>query len=482
MSFRTNHNISAINAKRILSRNDFEMSRSLERLSSGLKINTAGDDPAGLVISENMRAQITGLNQAIENSELAVTMVQTAEGALTEVHALLNSMRELALHAANEGAVSSADLAADQAEIENALSTLTQIAENTQYATKKLLNGTGGTTGTIITGDAEFMGANELTESGEYTVDVVTPAEKATISNGATASVMLTTDEMLTVVNNTTGMTVTVDLAAGDNAQTVVDKINYYSDITGLVATTDGTDITATSAEYGASQDYTIYSDLAFAADGSMSGFQSDGTSTDTGVDIAGTFTYDGTTYQANGVGAVLTGRSFSPANGLRVYYSGIAGADIATVQVSNQSLTFQLGANSGQTANVSMADMSTRRLGTGLDARFDGANQFKSLAEISLLSSEKASDAIAIIDKAIEDVNGVRGDLGAFQGNTLESGLSNLRIAQENLVAAESVIRDTDMAAEVASFTRGQILVQSASAMLSHANATPNIVLQLLG
>jgi len=408
-------------------------------------------------------------------------MVQTAEGALTEVHALLNSMRELALHASNEGAVSDADLAADQAEIENALSTLQQIAENTQYATKKLLNGTGGTTGTIITGDAEFIGANEHTESGEYTVDITTQAEKASMVTGNSAAVTgIAADEMLTLVNNTSGLTVTVDLESGDNAQTIVDKINYYSDITGLVASTDGTDITTTSMAFGSAQDYTIYSDTE-ATDGTQSGYLAAGTN-DTGIDVAGTFTFDGTSYQAYGVGAVLNGRSFSPANGLGVYYSGAPGATVATVQVSNQSLTFQVGANSGQTAKVSMADMSTRRLGTGLDARFDGGNQFKSLAEISVLSSDKASDAIAIIDKAIEDVNGVRGDLGAFQGNTLESGLSNLRIAQENLVAAESVIRDTDMAAEVASFTRGQILVQSASAMLSHANAIPNIVLQLLG
>ncbi len=480
MSFRINHNISAINAHRILSRNDFEMSRSLERLSSGLKINTAGDDPAGLVISENMRAQITGLGQAIENGELAVTMVQTAEGALTEVHSILNSMRELALHAANAGAVTDADLAADQAEIENALATLTQIAENTQYATKKLLNGTGGTTGTVIAGSAEFLGANELTESGEYTVDITVEAQKAEIHNTSSGAITgITADEMLTIVNNTTGMTVTVDLDAGDNAQTIADKINYYTEITGLTASTDGTDIQVDSLEYGSSQDYTIYSDNEDFT-GAQSGFANAGDS-DVGQDIEGTFTFGGTTYQADGVGAVLNGRNFSPANGLRVYYSGAAGAAVATVQVSNQSLVFQIGANSGQTSNVSMADMSTRRLGTGLDSRFDGTNQFKSLAEISVLSPDKASDAIAIIDKAIEDVNGVRGDLGAFQSNTLESSLSNLRIAQENLVAAESVIRDTDMAAEVASFTRGQILVQSASAMLSHANATPNIVLQLL-
>ncbi len=480
MSFRINNNISAINAHRILARNDFEMSRSLERLSSGLKINSAGDDPAGLVISENMRAQITGLNQAIENSELAATMVQTAEGALTEVHALLNSMRELALHAANEGAVSAEDLAADQAEIDNALSTLQQIADNTQYATKKLLNGTGGTTGTVLDGTAQFVGASAKTSSGDFTIAVTTQAEKAAVVTGNTAAITsIAADETLTIVNNTSGMTVTVDLEAGDNAQTIADKMNAVTDITGLVVTTDGTDITATSQEFGSAADYTIYTDTQ-ATDGTQSGFTTAGTS-DTGVDVVGTFTFSGTAYQATGVGAVLSGRSSTPAEGLRVHYSGATGADVGTVQVSNQALTFQIGANGGQTAEVSMADMSTRRLGRGLDAGFDGTNQFKSLAEISVLDADKATDAIAVIDKAIADVNSVRGELGAFQGNTLESSLSNLRVAQENLIAAESVIRDTDMAAEVASFTRGQILVQSASAMLAQANAAPSIVLSLL-
>jgi flagellin len=230
MSFRINNNISAINANRWLARNESAMNKSLERLSSGLRINSAGDDPSGLVISENMRAQITGLNQAIENGELASTMVQTAEGALSEVHALLNSMRELALHAANEGAVSAEDLAADQAEIDNVLNTLQQIATNTQFATKKLLDGTGGTTGSVTSGTAKFVGGSALTESGEYTVNVTTQAEKAIVvsTNSAApgAGVTLAADETLTIINNTSGMTLTVDLTAGDNAQTVVDKIN----------------------------------------------------------------------------------------------------------------------------------------------------------------------------------------------------------------------------------------------------------------
>jgi len=481
MSFRINHNISAINANRWLAMNDSAMSKSLERLSSGLRINSAGDDPAGLVISENMRAQITGLNQAIQNGELASTMVQTAEGALSEVHSLLNSMRELALHAANEGAVSAEDLAADQAEIDNALSTLQQVADNTQFATKKLLDGTAGTTGTVTAGSAKFVAGSADTTSGEYTVNVTTQAEKAAVVTGNSAAITgITADETLTIVNNTSGMTVTVDLTAGDNAQTIVDKINAYTSTTGLTATTDGTDITSTSTAYGSAADYTIYSDTA-ATDGTQSGYAAAGTS-DTGVDIAGTLVLSGTTYQATGLGAILSGRTDTPTAGLQLFYSGVTGTDVATVQVSNQSLTFQVGGNADQTSKVSLGDMTTRRLGRGLDSAFGGSNQFQNLSEISVLDADKATDAIAIIDQAISDVNGVRGHLGAFQSNTLESNLNNLRVAQENLVAAESVIRDTDMATEVASFTRSQILVQTASAMLSHANAVPGLVLKLLG
>ena len=484
MSFRINNNISAINANRWLARNESAMNKSLERLSSGLRINSAGDDPSGLVISENMRAQITGLNQAIENGELASTMVQTAEGALSEVHALLNSMRELALHAANEGAVSAEDLAADQAEIDNVLNTLQQIATNTQFATKKLLDGTGGTTGSVTSGTAKFVGGSALTESGEYTVNVTTQAEKAIVvsTNSAApgAGVTLAADETLTIINNTSGMTLTVDLTAGDNAQTVVDKINAYTDITGLVASTDGDVITATSQDYGSAASYTISSDKALT-NGTQSGFGTTGV-TDAGVDVAGTLAFGGTTYTATGTGAILSGRSGTPASGLRVFYSGATGTAVAKVQVSNQSLTFQVGGNAGQTANVSLADMTTRRLGRGLDSDFGGTNQFQNLSQVNVLTADKATDAISIIDRAIADVNGVRGELGAFQSNTLESSLNNLRVAQENLVAAESVIRDTDMAAEVASFTRSQILVQTASAMLSQANAVPNLVLQLIG
>jgi flagellin len=480
MAFRINHNIASMNAYRNLSRNDMGLSKSLEHLSSGLRINKAGDDPAGLVVSENMRAQIAGLSQAIENSELATSMVQTAEGALTEVHALLTSMRELAIHAANEGANSAADLAADQSEIDNALATIDRIASQTQFGTKKLLDGSNGVTGSVTSGSVTFLSGTSDTTAGTYDVTVTTQAEKATLATGNSGAISgITADETLTLTNDSTGVAVTVNLVAGDDAQTIVDKINAYTSSTSVQASTDGTDITLTSTVWGTAGDFTIVSDNA-ATDGTQSGFSAGAGDTDDGVDIAGTFDVGTTTYQADGAGKILMGRAGSVVDGLRVSTEAAAGA-AGTVQVSNNSLVFQVGANAGQQVTLAISNMAASEMGTGLDAANGGSNQFASLGDISILDADKAADSLAVIDQAINQVSTLRGTLGAFQSNTLESGMNNLRVAEENLVAAESIIRDTDMAAEMATFTRNQIMLQAATAMLSHANSAPQVVLQLM-
>ncbi|TFG84794.1 MAG: flagellin, partial [Hyphomicrobiales bacterium] len=420
--------------------------------------------------------------QAIENSELATAMVQTAEGALTEVHALLTSMRELAIHAANEGANSAADLAADQSEISNALATIDRIAQHTQFGTKRLLDGSNGVTGMVTSGTVSFLSGTGATTAGTYDVVVTTQAEKSTFTTANSAAIMgITADETLTVTNDATGVSVTVNLEAGDNRQTIIDKINAYTDVTEVVASTSGAnDITLTSAVWGTAGDFTIVSSLE-AVDGTQSGFADGAGNSDDGVDIAGTFNVGATAYQADGVGAILSGRAGSVVEGLRVQTTAVVGT-AGTVTVRNDSLVFQVGANAGQQVSLSISNMAASTLGKGLDAAFGGTNQFGSLAEISILDAEKAADALAVIDKAIEEVGTIRGTLGAFQSNTLESGVNNLRVAEENLVAAESTIRDTDMAAEMATFTRNQIMLQAATAMLAHANSAPQVVLQLMG
>ncbi len=481
MAFRINHNIASINAYRNLARNDMGLSRSLEHLSSGLRINKSADDPAGLVVSENMRAQIAGLSQAIENSELATAMVQTAEGALTEVHALLMGMRELAIHAANEGANSAADLAADQAEIDNALATVNRIASQTQFGTKKLLDGSNGVTGNVTSGSVTFLSGTSATTAGTYDVEVTTQAEQATLTTGNSGAIAgITADEVLTVTNDDTGVSVTINLVAGDNRQTILDKINAFTGSTTVVATANGAnDITLSSNVFGTAGDFTVVSDTA-ATDGTQTGFSAGAGDTDNGVNIAGSYDVGAISYQADGSGNILTGRSGSIIEGLRIATAAAAGT-AGTVVVSNNSLVFQVGANSGQTVSLSIGDMSASNMGEGLDVANGGSNQYSNLSEVSILTALTAADTLAVIDQAISDVSTLRGTLGAFQSNTLESGMANLRVAEENLVAAESTIRDTDMAAEMATFTRNQIMLQAATSMLSNANTSPQVVLQLL-
>ncbi len=174
MSIRINTNISAINAHRMLARNNEISSRNLERLSSGQKINRGADGPAALVISERLRAQIGGIKQAIDNSEAGISLVQTAEGALDEVSAALVNARQLAVHAANEAVNDEVMLKADQQELENILGTINRIAKNTQYGTKTLLDGSKGGNGVTTGENLEYVGANEKTKgSGRRGYEVV---------------------------------------------------------------------------------------------------------------------------------------------------------------------------------------------------------------------------------------------------------------------------------------------------------------------
>ena len=164
MSIRINTNISAINAHRMLTKNNDVSSRNLERLSSGQKINRGADGPAALVVSERLRAQIRGVRQAIDNSEAGISLVQTAEGALNEVSTVLINARQLAVHAANEAVNDEYMLRADQQEIENILTTVNRIASNTQYGTKTLLDGSKGGNGVTTGENLEYVGANERTK------------------------------------------------------------------------------------------------------------------------------------------------------------------------------------------------------------------------------------------------------------------------------------------------------------------------------
>lgn len=192
MSLRINHNIAALDAQRNLAMTTRSIALVMEKLSSGYRINKASDDPAGLVISEQFRAQIAGLNRAIQNSEGSINMIQTAEGALNEINSLLVSMRELAIHAANEGFNDANQLAADQAEIENAIRTIDRIAANTQFGTKKLLDGSKDNIATITTANASGLTIlRSFLSSGNHSITATKTADSTATINTTSLGISL---------------------------------------------------------------------------------------------------------------------------------------------------------------------------------------------------------------------------------------------------------------------------------------------------
>ncbi|MCA8994003.1 MAG: hypothetical protein KDA88_18605 [Planctomycetaceae bacterium] len=471
MALSITNNVASLNAQSNLTRANSNLAKSVERLSSGLKINRGSDGPAALVISEKQRAQIAGLNQAIENSEKAVSLVQTAEGALTEINSLLVKVRSLAIDSANAGVNDNDALAANQAEIANALDTINRIADNTQFGTKKLLNGDAGIGGVASDADVTFVSGNSNTSAGTYAISVSTVGERATTDAGTAQSAALAADEVLTVNG------VAISLNAGSTQTQVINRINEYSSQTGVTADANGAGGATRlyTSEFGSNASLSVVSNTAAAA--TSSGFGTTAV-TDTGVDIQASI--DGTTY--TGTGNLVTANSGS-ASGLTIRV-GVAAADATVtetgaqgnVTVTDNSLVFQIGANANQTAKIAIGKSNPGSLGVGVTG-----NQFSSLADIDVTSASKAQDAISVIDAAIDDITNLRGDLGAFQSNTLSSTANNLRATLENTVNAESVIRDTDFAAEIANFTKNQVLVQAGTSVLGNANQLPQQILSLL-
>lgn len=463
------NNIASLNAQHNLGRAASAVAKSVERLSSGLKVNRGADGPAALSISEKQRAQIAGLRAAIDNSEKAVSLVQTAEGALAEINSLLVKVRALAIDSANTAVNDEDALAANQAEISNALDTINRIANNTQFGTKKLLDGSAGVNGTPNDADVTFLRATSDTMAGSYAVVVTTAGERALAQAGTAQTSNLAQAETLTVNG------VAISLNAGLSQAQVIARINEFTSQTGVVAENNGGNTRLYTIAFGSNATISVSSDVAAAAD--SSGFGTTAIN-DTGVDIAGTI--DGVA--ASGQGNVLTATS-GAAQGLSLQLAvnssnataTVSGAQ-GSVSVTNNSLLFQIGPNQNQTASVTINRVNPSSLGVGLTN-----NQFASLNDIDVTSSSGAQDAIAVIDAAIDDITRMRGDLGAFQQNTLESTANNLKTTLENTINAESVIRDTDFAEEIANFTKYQVLQQATTAVLGNANQLPQLVLSLL-
>ncbi len=582
MALRVNSNIAALNALRHLQHTEQELGKNLERLSSGRKLNHAADGPASLVISEQMKTQISGLGQAIRNSESSISMIQTTEGALNEVSNILINLRQLAVHAANEGTNDEKMLQADQNEVDNLLSTLKNISRNTQFGTRTLLDGSNSATGVVIGNGLEFVLASDeakSTHSSGYKVDITQVATRSMMVAAHRLSLEDVSpsdpNNAISFVINEGGRTISVDLKNNNDLREKIESLTAS-------AKRNGTPEAKIRAERGIQQliafemqkmaddanmdlDIFVYrpadnlgpflqnfdtlndaltemsrtpgeinnfingldevivlrhrqfgSDPGFTVSSTLENYFGENIKSNEAVfsvpgrDVEGNI---GGSPGINGGGAAmgrgqfLTGAPGAEGEGVTIKYGEttddviyeifnrsenkaaglfrrennnetLVGDDVdGFVHVSQNSLVFQIGPNEGQLRRISVDSINPEELAKGIENN----SNFRNLAEIDVLDAEAAQDTLLLVDQAIDDVSTMRGNLGSFQRNALEANLHSLRVSKENLTASESMLADTDMAQEMSSLVKNQILLSSGTAMLAQANQVPQSVLQLL-
>ena len=486
---RIQHNIMAMNAYRNYTNNTSALSKNLEKLSSGYKINRAGDDAAGLAISEKMRAQITGLNKAQDNAKDGISLVQTAEGALTEVHDMLNRMVELATQSANGTYDNEVDRANLQKEVLQLQEEIDRIAESANFNGIKLLDGS------LADPDLEISSINLAGVTTAPSVTAATGAEfKSTIAAASAASEYTLTVQYATADGQykTLDIKYTGSTTQADNAAAVRDALadSELASIFDIGGT--GNDVTMTSKVTGENGAKILgLSTTDGTTVGAVSQTANTGTNeklvvTGTAVPKAGDhFTLNGITYEliANadakptieGATAILVGADATETT--KNINSALSATGITVTNAGNTltfeadpdkiGLTLQVGDTSDDynKITVSVQAMDSKSLGIG---------------SINIGTQQGAADAIDKIKTAINTVSSVRGDLGATQ-NRLDHTINNLSVMEENIQDAESSIRDTDVAEEMMAYTKNNILIQSAQAMLAQANQVPQGVLQLL-
>jgi len=473
---RINTNVGAITTQRHLNKAYASLSETIQRLASGLRINRGADDPAGLIVSERLRTEVEAVNQAILNTQRASNIIATTEGALNEVARLLTDIQDLIVGAANEGAFSDDEIQANQLQVDSAIASITRIANTTTFAGRHLLNGsldyiTSGVNNAQIDALA-INGVQFGTQSYiPVNIEVTTSAQLAQLffANGTVAA-----DVTIEVAGNL-GVT-TLNFAATTSAAQMVQAINLVSDATGVSATLSSnptSGFTMSSQFLGSKQFVSIQ---ALPGGGSFDVQDADGITTnrDIGRDAVGL---------VNGAQSMGDGNSLTFKTAvldMQVTLNRSFGLGSTSFAITEGGALFQVGpeVNTNLQVNIGVQSMAASRLGN-TDLGF--LSQVQSDGDYSLIRGEYGQ-AQKIVKEAIRQVSVLRGRLGAFERNTLDANVSQLGITMENLMAAESSIRDADFAVETANLTRSQVLVASGGAVLAIANQTPQMVLQLLG
>ncbi|HEY7088876.1 MAG TPA: flagellin [Tepidisphaeraceae bacterium] len=464
---RINTNIASLEAINRLNKNNADLATRLQRLSTGLKINTGKDAPAGLIASETLRSEITGINQAIDNTSRANNVINTAEGSLSEVSALLLQVESLTNEAANSGALSRQEIEANQLQVDAILNSINRIANTTQFNGVKLLNGsldytTSGVASTAI--DSFQVNAAKLPDNGYQTIAVQVTASAQLGEVDFTGTSVGTSAVTLEVAGN--AGTEQLSFAANTATSAVAFAVNQLAGATGVSAIVSGTSLRFTSTSFGSDQFVSLKTINGSFVNGKDFG-------TDAGVNI------NGTQAEVHGLVASVRSGDLDVALTLDKNFAQDTTSQ-SSFTITGGGARFQIGAqvNRQSQIQIGISSLSTTKLG---DEVVGFLTTLGSGGDNSLLSGNTAQ-AQKILTTAIRQVATLRGRLGALQKNVLDSNANSLQIALENVTSSESDIRDADFASETAALTRSQILVQANTSVLAQANAAPQNVLALLG
>ena len=488
-----NTNVASLNSQRQLTKSQSALNQSLERLSSGLRINSAKDDAAGMAISTRMTSQISGLNQATRNANDGISLAQTAEGALNEVSSNLQRLRELAVQSAN-ATNSASDRASIQAEASALTAEITRVSEQTQFNGINLLDGTFKTKdfqigananqtiqiANIADSRASALGSQTLAGDGSITGNVVTAASGVP-ANGVTAATAATAFTLSSANGGSALTSSAITYAAGAGADAIATAINNAGGGIGITATASNS-ATLSALSVAGTFAFTL-NDQAISVNVTDKNDLSSVVSAINGVQSSSGVTASFTT---SGSKSSITLSTTDGRNIKLQDYSITGGSSTATDSISfgGTALVEGTAVSAVKTGTLSLSGtkgtITTANASTEVFNAAEMNSTFTSIAALDLSTQAGAQNAIAAVDAALAQVNTARGDLGAYQ-NRFTSAIASLQTSSENISAARSRIQDTDFAAETATMTKNQILQQAGTAMLAQANSLPQGVLSLL-
>jgi flagellin len=470
-----NTNVSALIAQRGLATSQSQLNTALQRLSTGLKINSGEDDPAGLIVSNELQSEIAGINQGVSNSTQANNVIATAEGSLSEVSSLLLNIKSLIVQSANTGAESSSEIAANQLQVDSAVQSITRIADSTTFAGQHLIDGSlDYVTSGVNTSQIKSLNIAQANLGTQGTV----PVEVKVITSARPAELVFGASQIgnsVTLQIAGASGTQTLSFTSGTEASAIAFAVNRITDSTGVSATSVNpgswaSGVAFQSTDYGSKNFVSITAEKGTFTTTNLAGSAE---TRATGVDAVAT---------VNGavtVGDGLTLDVNTSSLDLQLTLANNFGAGTTQFAITGGGAEFQLGPQviSDQQVSIGIGSVAADQLGnqnvgflsdvvTGGDSSLVGGN------------AEKAS---AIIEAAINQVSLLSGRLGAFQANTLNTNINSLNVALENVTSSNSDIEDANFAQETSNLTRAQILVQAGTSVLSTANSLPQNVLKLL-